>query len=84
VKREHAKDAADPVIRQAAGKKGAMAAVVLDHEQAHKKAGSRNSDQQRSPGMAERNAYQAAAHNTISGKAVIASSAMLRSRLGVL
>ena len=50
---EHAKDAADPVIRQTAGKKGAMAAVVLDHEQAHEKAGSRNSDQERSPGMAE-------------------------------
>ena len=46
VRDEHADDAADPVIRQAAGKEGAVAAVVLDHEQAHEKAGSRNSDQQ--------------------------------------
>ena len=30
------------------------------------------------------NVNQAAAHNTTSGKAVIASSAMLRDRLGVL
>src|SRR5256886_5325496 len=43
---EHAKDAADPVIRQTAGKKGAMTAVVLDHEQAYEKAGSRNRDQE--------------------------------------
>ena len=44
--REHANDAADPVIRQTAGKKGAVAAVVLDHEQAYEKAGSRNRDKQ--------------------------------------
>ena len=44
--REHAKDAADPVIGQTAGKKGAVTAIVLDHEQAHEKAGGRYGDQQ--------------------------------------
>ena len=44
--REHANDAADPVIGQPAGKKGAVTAVVLDHEQAHEEAGSRYGDQQ--------------------------------------
>ena len=44
--REHANDAADPVVRQAAGEKRAVAAVVLDHEQAYEKAGGRNRDKQ--------------------------------------
>ena len=44
--REHAKDAADPVIGQPAGKKSAVAAIVLDHEQADEKAGSRYGDKQ--------------------------------------
>src|SRR5436190_8031973 len=44
--REHANDAADPVIRHTAGKKGAMTAIVLDHEQAYEKAGSRYGDEQ--------------------------------------
>jgi hypothetical protein len=43
---EHANDAADPVIRRTAGKKRAVTAIVLDHEQPHEKAGSRNSDKQ--------------------------------------
>ena len=43
---EHANDATNPVIRQAAGKKGAVTAVVLDHEQAYEKAGSRNRDKE--------------------------------------
>src|SRR2546430_294294 len=40
--REHANDAADPVVRQAACEKRAVAAVVLDHEKAYEKAGGRN------------------------------------------
>jgi HemY protein len=44
--REHANDAADPVIRQTAGKKSAMTAIVLDHEQAHEKARCRYGDKQ--------------------------------------
>jgi hypothetical protein len=44
--REYAKDAADPVVRQTVGEKGAMAAVVLDHEQAQEKAASWNRDEQ--------------------------------------
>src|ERR1700752_4904491 len=51
--REHANDAADPVVRQTAGEKRAVAAVVLDHKQTYEKAGSRNRDKKRSPGMAE-------------------------------
>ena len=44
--REHPNDATDPVIGRAAGKKGAVAAVMLDHEQAYQKPGGRNRDQQ--------------------------------------
>jgi len=44
--REHANDAADPVVRQTVGEKGAMAAVVLDHEQAQEKSSSWNRDKQ--------------------------------------
>src|SRR6516162_10479137 len=44
--REHANDTADPVVRQTVGEKGAMAAVVLDHEQAQEKSSSWNRDKQ--------------------------------------
>ena len=44
--REHADDAADPVVCQTVGEKGAMAAVVLDHEQAQEKSSSWNRDKQ--------------------------------------
>src|ERR1700742_626224 len=51
--RQHANDAADPVVCQTISEKGAMAAVVLDQEQAQEKAGSRNRDQQRNPSIAK-------------------------------
>ena len=44
--REHANDVADPVVRQTVGEKGAMAAVVLNHEQAQEKASTWNRDKQ--------------------------------------
>ena len=47
--------AADPVIRQAMAKEGAVTAIVLDHEQPHEKAGSRHRDQQGEPPIAEMN-----------------------------
>ena len=45
----HAEHAADPVIRQAVAEEGAVAAIVLDHEQAHQKARGRQRDQQAEP-----------------------------------
>src|SRR6516162_5452831 len=44
--REHANDAADPVVRQTVGEEGAMAAVVLNHEEAQEKASSWNRDKE--------------------------------------
>jgi hypothetical protein len=74
--REHAKDAADPVVRQTVGEKGAMTAVMLDHEQAQEKAASWNRDEQQA--WPRENVNQAAVHNVTSGKAVITNSATLR------
>ena len=42
-------DAADPVIGNAMAEESAMAAIMLDHEQAHEKARSRNRQQQAEP-----------------------------------
>ena len=82
--REHANDAADPVIRQTAGKKSAMTAVVLDHEQAYEKAAAGIAISNEAQAWPRENVNQAAVHNMMSGKAVIANSATLRSRFGVL
>ena len=43
---DDAEDPADPVIDGLMPEEGAVTAVVLDHEQAHEKAGSRYGDQQ--------------------------------------
>jgi hypothetical protein len=40
---------ADPIIGQAMPKKGAMAAIVLNHEQTHEKAGRRHHEEHREP-----------------------------------
>src|SRR3974377_317076 len=44
---EHAKRTADPVVDESVTEKGTMAAVVLDHEQAHQEHGSRNGEDKR-------------------------------------
>ena len=51
--RQHADDAADPVVAPFAPEEGAVAAVVLDHEQPHQEAGRRHRDQERRPPVAE-------------------------------
>ena len=51
---EHAENAAGPVVETAAGKKRAVAAIVLDHEQAHEEARGRDRQDQAEPvGIAE-------------------------------
>ena len=51
--RQHADDAADPVVRAAAREERAVAAVVLDHEEPNQKPGRRDCDEQRRPPVAE-------------------------------
>ena len=55
--RQHAKDSAYPIVRQTMAKEGSMSAIVLDHEEAHKKPRSRYRQQQRQPPRAEINRY---------------------------
>src|SRR3954469_4749782 len=50
--RQHADDAADPIVRTAMRKESAMAAVMLNHEEANQKARRRDGNEQRSPPMA--------------------------------
>ena len=45
--------AADPVVGAAVAEEGAVAAIVLDHEQAHEKPGRRNGEQEAHPPEAE-------------------------------
>lgn len=52
--RERTDETADPVVRLAMGKEGAVATVVLDHKQPNEKAGGWNCDEQRGPGVAQR------------------------------
>jgi hypothetical protein len=40
--RHHADHPAHPIVRQAMAEKGTMAAIVLNHEQSHKKTRSRH------------------------------------------
>ena len=47
--RQHADHASDPIVRQAMTKERAMAAIVLDHEQADEKTRGRNGKQQIKP-----------------------------------
>ena len=47
--RQHADDAADPVVCSALAEKGAVAAIVLDHEQPHQKSRGRHGEQKREP-----------------------------------
>ena len=42
-----------PIVRQAMAEKGTMAAIVLNHEQSHKKTGSRHRKHQGEPPVAE-------------------------------
>src|SRR5436305_14967238 len=46
---QHAEHAPDPVVEPAAAEKRAMAAVMLDHEQAHQETGRRYGEQQADP-----------------------------------
>jgi len=46
---DDADDAADPIIRRASPEAGPVAAVVLNHKKAHKKAGGRQSQQETKP-----------------------------------
>src|SRR4029453_3319615 len=52
--RKRADHAPDPVVRLTVGEESAMATVVLDHKQADEKSGGRNCDEQRGPGIAQR------------------------------
>ena len=79
---QHAEHAADPIVRTLARKEGAMAAIVLDHEQAHEEAGGRNGDQQRDPPIAVGVSQRAATQRTTRETRVITSSMMPRRRLG--
>ena len=47
--RKHTDHASDPVVCETMTKEGAMTAIVLDHEQAHEKAGGRHREQQAKP-----------------------------------
>src|SRR6476620_7497446 len=52
--RERADETTDPVIRLTVGKEGAMATVVLDHKQANEKTCGWNRNEQRGPGITQR------------------------------
>lgn len=47
--REHAGDAADPLVRQLAAEERAVAAIVLDHEQPHQEGRREDDERQRQP-----------------------------------
>ena len=47
--RQHADHAPDPVVGETMAEECAMTAIVLDHEQAHEKAGGRHRKQQAKP-----------------------------------
>ena len=47
--RQRADHPADPIVRAAIAEEGAMTAVVLNQEEAHKEAGGRHGDEQRYP-----------------------------------
>ena len=46
---QYADDASDPVIRATSAEECAVAAIVLDHEEAHEEAGGRHGEQQANP-----------------------------------
>jgi hypothetical protein len=46
---QHADDAADPVVGLPRSEKGAVTAIMLDHEEAHQKAGSRHRQREAQP-----------------------------------
>jgi hypothetical protein len=47
--RQHADDTADPIVHQAMAEEGAVAAIMLDHEQPHQEARGRHGKDQRQP-----------------------------------
>ena len=46
---QHANDTSDPVIRATSAEECPVAAIVLDHEEAHEEAGSRHREQKANP-----------------------------------
>ena len=61
---DDADDAADPIICRASPEAGPVAAIVLNHEQAHEKAGGRKGQQQTQPiADAERRPHQRPQHH---------------------
>ena len=76
--RQHANDAADPIVRLAMGEEGAMATVVRIKDSRTKKPAARIAMSSEAQAWPSEKVNQAAVHSATSGKAVIASSAMLR------
>ena len=81
--RQDAEDAADPVVGLAVGEERAVAAIVLDHEQADKKAGGRDDQDQAPPLAIGTRRPKSVPTAPTKGTTVTASSNELLSRLGL-
>ena len=68
--RQHADHATDPIVGEAMPEKRAMAAVVLDHEQAHQKS-SRGHRKDHAKPVADVESRRIASHSSASGITVI-------------